>query len=688
MSFAAALHASCTLYHREACQPLACQLIVAASLRGVGSLSSAAVTTQVSTRIEFSFIGRTMKREDRRQHRVLMAIAALAVVTLAVGLTLFLAEDRADLILRGSTVSAADQNSFKLSQPIEIMAEPRVVVTRGTVSMAQPQGAAPLGSRAVATLLASGKSVLILRDAQLVVGAQSDGNATSTVRIDAPLAKALATTNYSALIIDDGRIEVAADKGTAAVLHDVHLRLRRAAGDRVIAKGSVKLLGRKLKFDSTVGARKGDFEAQQLPIRGSITAGSLLNASFSGLFALGDGGRLIADTSHLEVSDVPVFARWLGLSWPSALGLKTFVSDGKLEWVRQIVNFHNGRFQLDGNTAAGSLLVNGKGERPLIDGTLAFDKLDLGALLTPDPKSGSLLAKTVRGTAHWLPDSIRNMLHEISLPILNELDVDLRISSQQTVFTSFSVNRTAAALSLREGRVLLDLAEMELPAGGQGSLLLSVDPSSGVTKCGLRGKLKGVRIENISDIVFPHPVLSGPADVKIDLSGDWIDAESFVRSLDGRVGMQMVSGATLDADLPGLVTSMGVNEPPVEGWGPAKSGRTDLETLSAEIALSNGHAQIERLVTERQGLREMAVTGSVNLHRKMLDLNVFPRAASNGTNGESGEVPSVLNINGSWEKPNVVKRPFPNKAENPVYLESQDSGSDPKDSSAPVATRG
>jgi len=625
-----------------------------------------------------------MKREDRRQHRLIVAFAAFAVVVLAVALPLFLADDPADLILRSSTVSAADQSAFKLSQPVQIMAEPRIVVTRGTVSVAQPQGAAPLSSRAIAELLDDGKAVLILRDAEIVVGPGTERYPESTVRINAPLAKALASAKYRALLIEDGRIDIAADKGTAAVFRDVNLRVRRLAGDRLVAKGSVHLLGRQLDFDTTIGAGEGDFATRKLPIRGAITAGALLNASFSGQFALGDGGRLLADTSHLSVTDVPVFARWLGLSWPSELGLETFVSDGKLEWVRQVVNFHNGRFQLDGNTAAGSLLVNGKGERPLIDGTLAFDKLDIGALLNAEAKHQSLLATTVRGTTNWLPARVRHLLTEISLPILREIDVDLRISAQQARFTNFTMNKTAAALSLRDGRVLLDLAEMALPGGGQGSLLLSVDPSSGVTKCGLRGKLKGVRIENVSNLVLPRAVISGPADVSIDLSGSWDSPETFLHSLDGRLGMRMDNGATLEGDLPALLTSMGVNEPPVEGWGVAAKGRTDVEMLAGEFAFTNGLARIERLVTERQGRSELAVTGSVNIHGRNLDLSVFARTPGSNDNAE---VPSVLNINGRWDNPQLVKRPFPNKTENPVYPESR------KEEAAPgagprAATRG
>lgn len=618
-----------------------------------------------------------MKREVRRQRRLFVVIAAFAAVLLALALPLFLAEDPADTILRGSSVRAADKNTFTLSEAVEIMEEPRVVVTRGTISLAQPNGAAPLSSKAAAELLSGGKSVLILRDAELSIGAKPGELAATRTPANAPFVRALAKGEYRALLVERGRILIDGKQETAkpTVLENVDLRFRRRAGDRLTAKGHFELLGRRLNFETTIGTRDGDFEAKQLPVRGTIAAGDLLKASFSGLFALGESGRLIADKSQLSITDVPVFARWLGFSWPSELGLRRFDADGQLEWVRHVVNFPRGRFRLDDNVATGSLLVNTKGTRPLIDGTLAFDNLDVGALLAAKSTERSLLVEAVQGTAGWLPESMRGMFTDSTFPILRQLDVDLRVSAKHAVTADFTVNRAAAALSLRDGRVLLDLADLVLPAGGSGSLLLSIDSSTGTTKTALRGKLTGIRIENLSSLVLPHQVVQGPADLSIDLSGDGHSPETFLRSLNGRIGMRMANGAILNADPHGLVTSLGVNEPPIEGWGAASEGRSDLENLVAEIAFSHGEARIERLITERQGRCELALTGTVNFQGKHVDLNLFARNEGDNGKGESGEVPSVVNINGRWERPNVVKRPFPNKAANPVYLENQGDGS-------------
>lgn len=621
-----------------------------------------------------------MKREDHRHNRRILAFAAFAVV-FCLTLPFFLAEDPTEAILKASSVRAADQDSYLLSDPVQILSEPRILVKRGTVSLAQPQGAAPLNSREVAQLLERGKGVLVLHDAEIVIGGKKTDADAQSRAIRAPLARALAKMNLSALIVESGTLTITAAKGPAT-LRDVQLRVRPVPGDRITAKGSFELLGRTLQFDTTIGYSAAERAAQQLPIRGTLSNEDLLQASFDGLFALGNGGRLLANTSHVQIKDVPLFAQWLGLSWPTEFGLETFQSDGKMEWAGQTLNFPSGRFKLDANFAAGSLMFNCEGERPLIDGTLAFERLELSALMARSRSDAAtpITASTVQQPPEWLPPRLHQFLTEVDLPILRELDIDLRVSAGSTVAGDVSLGRTAAALTLHDGRILLDLAEMQLPNGGAGSLQLSVDASRPVAQCGVRGQLKSVRFEDLTDLVFPRQVITGPADVTMDLSCDWYTPETFMRSLGGRVGVEMRNGATLRTDLPRLVKSIGIDEAPKNGWGDAAGGQMGLQSMSAHLVFENGVARIDRLRGERQGQSEVAVTGSFNIHRRSLDLSLFPRAEQQG-----GDTPSVLYINGRWDKPLMFRRLFPNKAENPLYPET--SPTPPKRSVRP-ATRG
>ena len=70
-------------------------------------------------------------------------------------------------------------------------------------------------------------------------------------------------------------------------------------------------------------------------------------------------------------------ARWFGMPVASADGLNAAAVKGQINWARRTFAVEDAKVALDGNEAAGALVLNLAGERPLIDGTLAFNALDL-----------------------------------------------------------------------------------------------------------------------------------------------------------------------------------------------------------------------------------------------------------------------------------------------------------------------
>lgn len=607
-----------------------------------------------------------MNREVHPKPRRVLGSVAVAAIVVCMTLPFLLANDPTESILKSYIVRAADQGSFTLSEPLKLLDEPPILLRKGTVSVGQPNGAAPLGSLALAKLVESGRGVLILKDAEIEIGgSELDAavGASAAQTVIAPLAKALSDSNFRALLIENSKVHFASGGTRQLEFENVRIRLRPSAGDRLIAKGKFEYLGRDVEFDTTITASKADRKAGQLPIRATLKGGKIFSASFHGKLALGSGGRLMAETTSISVDDVPIMARWLGLAWPSELKLATFKASGSMEWAGQILNFPNGRFQLDTNKAAGSLLLNTKASRPLIDGTLAFSDLDVGTLIDLGELQGtSLFASTVRKTADWLPAKFREILSELNLPILRQMDLDLRVSAARTVAGQMSLGRTAAALSIHDGSVLLDLAEMELASGGHGNFQVSIDTSKHFARCGVRGSLKKVLAEDLTPLLFPHPVIKGPVDITLDLNGDWINADTFVRTLDGTVAVTMPSGVKLAADLPSLVDSIGLNEPARNGWGAATEGRTNMDSMTAEVVFKDGVASINELTAKSAGQDKVAVTGTFSIHQKQLDLNVFPR-----TDPNSSEIPSVLRINGHWDSPQLSKIRFPDNAQSPAF---------------------
>jgi AsmA protein len=606
-----------------------------------------------------------MKREDQRQQRRLLTFALLSLFLLAVLAPLFLVVDPIENVLRGSSVKAADQGSFVLSRPLFISKIPGLTVRSGAISLAKAPNATPAGSRARAELLKSGRSVLILDHPRLQISAGRENQ--SYQNSEAPFAKALAEMNFRALLIEGGDLTIETESGPSINIKDLNLRLRPIAGGRMIAKGSFTFVGQKLRFDTTIGLSDANLASKKIPVRGTVDAGNLLTAAFNGYFAVGSGGRLTSNATRVDVKDVPEVARWLGLSWPAELALQRFKASGKMEWVGQVLNFPSGEFELDSNSATGSLLLNTKGERPLVDGTLAFESFDLGAIVAKGPDGNPPSEEPVKSSRSptFLSAGFKRMLHHFRLPILQQIDVDLRVSSGSTVFGEMRLGRTAAALSLHNGRILADLAEIEFPAAGRGNLQFTADTSRAVVHCSLRGSLEQVPLEKISSLLLPAPVFSGSANVRLDLNGSWARNDEFLRGLNGRTSIRMDSGAVLSANLPGLIQSVGIDRPAQLGWGEALTVNTPLDGLNADIVFKNGIANFEEFQVRRRGYYSADASGSLNIFGKSLDLNIFPKF-----DNANADQPSVLNINGHWNNPILVRRRYPHKAEKPGRSQS------------------
>lgn len=624
-----------------------------------------------------------MKREDQRQQRRIVTFALLSLILIAAIVPLFLSVDPVENVLRGSTVKAADQATYTLSRPLYIAKIPGLAVRSGTLSLAGAPNSAPIGSRARIDLLERGRGVLILDRPSLVISADHDKQHHQKAR--APFAKALTQMNFRALLIEGGELTIETENGPSITVKDVNLRLRPVAGNRMIAKGSFEFVGRKLRFDTTIGLSDADLASQKIPVRGTVDAGNLLAATINGHFVIGSGGRLNSETTHVEVQDVAILARWLGLSWPTELGLKTFKASGKMEWVGQVLNFPSGEFALDGNSATGSLLLNTKGERPLIDGTLAFKSFDLGALLAAAQKADAGAAQQAAATDGPIPlsASFKRLLHHFRLPILKQMDVDLRVSSGSTVFGDLSVGKTAAAFSLHNGRILVDLADIEFAAAGRGNLQFTADTNRAVVLCALRGNLEQLPIESLTALLLPRKILSGPASVSLDLNGGWALNDEFLRGLNGRASIRMEDGALLSADLPGLVQSIGIDKPAQLGWGTTGDAETPLDILSTVVQFKNGIANFQRFQVDRRGYYSATASGSLNVFGKSLDLNIFPILKRTASQPES-----VLNINGHWDNPILVRRRFRNQAEKHGSATSPPVKSAPPIKAIPAANRG
>ena len=616
----------------------------------------------------------TLKYDQR--HRRFAALAVLALIALSFVSPLFFTNAPNDGLFHGAEVHAAAQGSFTLSEPLKILSDPPILVRGGVLQLAQPKNAAPLPSRQQADLIAAGTGILLLKDADVLVGGQDAIDFVEPEGPKAPLLQALSSGSYQSLLIESSDIELSTGQKSSIRMTDASLRIKPVPGERATVQGAFQVLGRKVSVSATLGLSEQDVAKKEIPVRGSIGSAMLFKSSFSGVLAFGNGRQLKANSAYFEIEDTPVFARWLGFAWPNQLKLNTLHAEGPFEWDGGVLKIPDGQFRLDRNTAAGSVIVNARGKRPLIDGTLAFQRLDATSLVELDEQNtADLIAATVRTTADWLPDGIRRLLTDMRLPILRQIDLDLRASAVTTVVGEQEFNQTAAALSLHDGQLFVDLPDLKLPSGGQGSIQVTVDTKRAIPKCSVRSTLSGVKIEALAGELFPYQLVSGPADVSVDIRGDWSTPEAFIRSMDGSIDVRMENGALLAANLTALFNGIERDAAPSTGWQRAVlSGNTGLTSLVGSLNFTRGVAHISELSAMQNSNQEVLVTGSFDVHERSLDLYVIPGDTTAARDGPAQE--DVFTINGAWDSPLLTRRSVESRAQSPQQGAAPHSASD------------
>ena len=180
----------------------------------------------------------------------------------------------------------------------------------------------------------------------------------------------------------------------------------------------------------------------------------------------------------------------------------------------------NATIRFGNSTAKGSVAIALSGKRGLLEGTLAYDALDLTALVSDARDGRPQLFFSSSSSAAVKADAQQT------------LDLDLRISAERLRAKDFEAGPFAIALTSQPGRTSADIAELGL-FGGTVSGRLEHNP---IVSPGVSIKLRGTRIEAASlagALSLPLP-LRGPAGFSASLEAP--AGNSFSSALLGAIG--------------------------------------------------------------------------------------------------------------------------------------------------------
>ncbi|NKC33083.1 AsmA family protein [Falsiroseomonas selenitidurans] len=217
----------------------------------------------------------------------------------------------------------------------------------------------------------------------------------------------------------------------------------------------------------------------------------------------------------------------------------------------------------------------------------------------------------------------------LGLRALAGLDAELALEAARVTIGEVTLEEAATTLRLNEARLRLEALHARL-AGGQLQATLTAEADPGLPpRLALAGRLTGATLgEPAFDL--PVDIAAARGDLAFALEATGFSPAALLASLAGRLQLDLRDGVLAGFDLAGAASaSTGADAVAAEAAIRAAllSGATAFERLEVEAALQSGRLLLETARMAAEGDTTATLSGSIDLPRATLDLQVLARPA-------------------------------------------------------------
>jgi AsmA protein len=337
----------------------------------------------------------------------------------------------------------------------------------------------------------------------------------------------------------------------------------------------------------------------------------------------------------LAVTSIRELAAWTG--HPLTLegsGLGPAAFKGKLAAHGTALSLSDAQLSLDAIKGEGEFAVDTGGTRPSVTAKLALDRLDLNPYLPPEkpapaskPAGAPAPAAATPGAPAAAPPAASDWSDDpIDVAGLNAADAALDLSLGGLRVRKIEVGKSAVAVRLKDGRLAVEMPELQLYKG-EGKGKLSVAPSSPGLVLDAGFQLAGVEAEPLLKDAIDFDRLSGTGTLDFAVTGRGRSQRELIGTLGGKGALEFKDGAVKGInlgvlkglDLASLQRNLGNL---VEGLS---SGQTEFASLGGTFTIANGIARNDDLALKSPVLQADGA-GTVDLPRRTVDYRVVVKA--------------------------------------------------------------
>jgi AsmA protein len=277
-----------------------------------------------------------------------------------------------------------------------------------------------------------------------------------------------------------------------------------------------------------------------------------------------------------------------------------------------------------------------------LQGTLAVETLDLTSYVS----TVRLLTSHERG---W--DS-----KPISLDGLDSVDLDLRLSAARVNISSAKLGRTAVATHLRGGNLTVAVGESQTFGGVvKGTFALAKSHAGADFKAQLQ--FANVDLEQCLGEMFGIRRLEGKGNFSFAIDSSGSSVYELTKGLNGTSTLSSRKGAIAGFNVEQLLKR--IERRPLSGGGEFRTGKTPYETLTVNLKITQGTANVEDVRMEGPNV-SLAVTGSASIPARELDLKGTASLLSIAADSADAAAPAFelpFIVQGPWNDPIILPDP-------------------------------
>ncbi len=526
-------------------------------------------------------------------------------------------------------LQAAPRAGYIITEPVQLLARPRLVLESAAVHGAEA------GADDDGPVWVERSRRLMLDRAIISVEVAPNGVASRETTLMAslePLVARISSLDLQSLTIRNGTVKLQSGAAEPEVLTDVDLQITPQRRMSATVSGQLTYLGQRISLSATV-ARRADGAEYRWPVQATASSG-LFETRFDGVLGEAMGLRLNG-TIDIRIPRLREIALWIGIGAPRAGNLEAMRLRGAFDWTGGAMAFSEATLTLDGNEGVGAISVTRMGDRTAVEGTVAFKQLNLQPYISSTMVERTLLAPIFAATR---PPAIASLLDSV--------DADLRISCDTLVIPGIETGQGAVAITLKNGKLLADVAELAVEEGVfKGQLVVErvgTDP-----RYGLSGKLEGAEAGRLLQRALGRNPLQGRADITMNLTTVGDDGEELLANLGGKAQIEMRAGGRLGIDLKALAQSAKRGD--LHGWQAAGASAIGLDGLALRLNVHQGVVQTT-ILHAKSGTSAFSGHGSLDLPRQSLD---FALTLGTTTPAAHPTASDVLVLSGPLGAPSV-----------------------------------